>query len=46
MRKNSAVVPGRPSGPNLEPMNTGQALDFLKLVFIDSGLAGKARAPE
>jgi hypothetical protein len=44
MLKNSAVVPDGPSGPSPEPMNTGQARS--QLVFMDSGLAGKARAPE
>jgi hypothetical protein len=34
-----------PSGPGPESMNTGHGLDFSP-VFLDSGLAGKARALE
>jgi len=40
------VIPGWPEGTGPEATDTDLALPFARPVFLDSGLAGHARAPE
>jgi hypothetical protein len=46
MEKKKVVIPGRLAGPGPEAMNTYFCRYIDRLVFMVSGLAGGARAPE